>query len=380
MSFRVVFGTLFGFLVLVQQLVDECECFLLSRRRDLRLDVCDPALSLRRQSELYLAKKIPTFDLDAIEAFEAQLEEGNRDEDADDAALLDDCSLEEGYEVQRFSLSESSLGKRLDSVISSFYPDKSRSFCGNLITDNRVYIVRDGGDKELLNRKSEKITDAADQIIEVLFPVEPTGTTSIIAQNLPLDIIYEDEHMIVLNKAAGMVVHPAPGNRDGTIVNALAHYLSIDSPFGPGDFIQEDGTINDSLISPDIDEKVVLTRPGIVHRLDKGTTGVLVVAKTIDALAKLSKSFADRRVKKTYLAITVGNPGKQVKIDAPIGRHPIHRQRMRVVPDPTKKNSTGRKPLPESTSKGRKALSFVDTLSFDGKLSLVRVRIETGRT
>lgn len=120
-------------------------------------------------------------------------------------------------------------------------------------------------------------------------------------------------------------------------------------------------------------------RPGIVHRLDKGTTGVIVVSKTNEALMKLSESFAQRRVKKTYLAITVGNPGKQAVIDKPIERHPVHRQRMRVVPDPHI-STAGRRDASLAPQRGRHALSTVETLSFDGKLSLVQVRIETGRT
>lgn len=136
----------------------------------------------------------------------------------------------------------------------------------------------------------------------------------------------------------------------------------------------------------DSDGEIMSFRPGIVHRLDKGTTGVLVVAKTKLAHAQLSEAFASREVKKTYLAITVGNPGENVAIDKPIGRHPVYRQRMRVVPDPHKKDSSGMSPKdrlaasPSNSVAGRRAISFVDTLAFDGKLSLVQVRIETGRT
>lgn len=119
--------------------------------------------------------------------------------------------------------------------------------------------------------------------------------------------------------------------------------------------------------------------------MDKGTTGILVVAKSTQALGALSSAFAERTVKKTYLAISVGNPGKRVVIDKPIGRHPIHRQKMRVVPDPHRRDSSGVAPKDRlvgspSSKSGRRALSYVDTLAFDGKLSLVQVRIETGRT
>jgi 23S rRNA-/tRNA-specific pseudouridylate synthase len=153
------------------------------------------------------------------------------------------------------------------------------------------------------------------------------------------------------------------------VVNALAYYLANDSPYGTGDFVDDN-------VKMDVNEAISL-RPGIVHRLDKGTTGILVVSKTGEALANLSAAFAARKVKKTYLAITVGNPGKHVVIDKPIGRHPIHRQRMRVVPDPHRKNSSGvtpkeririkkmqmTSPSASSTAQtGRRALSYVDTL------------------
>ncbi|KAL9188465.1 hypothetical protein ACHAXT_006843 [Thalassiosira profunda] len=222
--------------------------------------------------------------------------------------------------------------------------------------------------------------------------------TEIIAQNIPLDVLFEDEHMIVVNKRAGMVVHPAAGNWDGTLVNALAHYLTNESPFGAGEFFtdseQSEGTSDDSKVAMNDDDvnqndavtnSVSTLRPGIVHRLDKGTTGVLVVAKTSSALATLSEAFAERRVKKQYLAVAIGNPGEDQWINKPIGRHPLHRQKMRVVPDPSA-SMPGRQARltgPTSTSvakQGRPALSHIHTIHYDGKLSVVQVKIATGRT
>jgi len=283
-------------------------------------------------------------------------------------------------------------GKRIDAVLASIMdPPLSRSACGSLVADGCVHqiVTKEGNqDTVLLNRKSFKVE--AGMTLRVTLP-KNESPNEIIPQNIPLKILYEDEYMIVLNKDAGMVVHPAAGNWDGTVVNALAYYLANDSPYGKGDFVDNDGNIDMSGNSSDgVDDEVISLRPGIVHRLDKGTTGILIVSKTTEALAKLSGAFAARKVKKTYLAVTVGNPGKRVTIDKPIGRHPIHRQRMRVVPDPHRKNSSGIAPkdrlrlkasLSSSPSQsGRRALSFVDTLQFDGKLSLVQVRIETGRT
>eukprot|EP00986_Skeletonema_menzelii_P003906 scaffold1275_cov154-Skeletonema_menzelii.AAC.7 len=217
--------------------------------------------------------------------------------------------------------------------------------------------------------------------------------TEIIPQNIPLDILYEDEYMIVLNKAAGMVVHPAAGNWDCTVVNALAHYLMNESPYGSGEYFTKDreNTQNDNEdfdgeelnddddnMNDSVTNSISMLRPGIVHRLDKGTTGVLVVAKTRTALAKLSEAFANRRVKKQYIAVAIGHTGEDQWIDKPIGRHPLHRQRMRVVPDASPMKQIRLSATPKK--QGRPAQSYVQTLHHDGKLSIVQVQIATGRT
>ena len=220
--------------------------------------------------------------------------------------------------------------------------------------------------------------------------------TEIIAQNIPLNILFEDEYMIVINKQAGMVVHPAAGNWDGTVVNALAYYLMNESPYGTGEFFNDESNEMNSIVDSscitsnngaDVNQNDAVTnsistlRPGIVHRLDKGTTGVLVVAKTSSALATLSEAFANRKVKKQYLAIAVGNPGDDQWIDKPIGRHPMYRQRMRVVPNPSRGQHTRLVDTSTSIAKtGRPALSHIHTIHHDGKLSVVQVRIATGRT
>jgi len=320
---------------------------------------------------------VSNFDLDAIEAFELELDlldakpggDFSSEEDSEDDDLL------ETDDVQVITVPPELHQKRIDAALSQLLDNSpSRSSCGSLVTDGCVFVVTENGN-ELVDRKSFKVVQGQELRVRLPPPQDPTELLR--AEKLALDVLFEDEHMIVLNKAAGMVVHPAAGNWHGTVVNALMYYLQHDSPFGTGEYFDAE-----SKLLPD-DEDVSL-RPGIVHRLDKGTTGILVVGKTAQAVATLSQQFADRTVQKTYLAITVGNPGQRVVIDKPIGRHPIHRQRMRVVPDPRQKDSSGMSPrerasLP-TTNKGRRALSLVDTLAFDGKLSLVRVRIETGRT
>jgi len=185
--------------------------------------------------------------------------------------------------------------------------------------------------------------------------------------------------------------HPAAGNWDGTVVNALAYYLMNESPFGLGDLFTNNasddsgdlGIANDDDMNQNdaVTNSISTLRPGIVHRLDKGTSGVLIVAKTSSALANLSEAFANRKVKKQYLAVAIGNPGADQWINKPIGRHPLHRQKMRVVPGQS--TSTGGQARLASDSiakRGRPALSHIHTIHHDGKLSVVQVEIATGRT
>lgn len=332
-------------------------------------------------SSIVWAKPPPTsnFDLASVEAFEAIVDCEDNLHSIDDFNNGDDQSLSvEDNNTRILFIPQHLDGKRLDAALAALMePQLSRSACGKMIADgcvNQVTIEQAKEIEILLNRKSFKAE--AGMILRVSMPKNEIPD-KIVKQNIPLNIIYEDEHMIVINKDAGMVVHPAAGNWDGTVVNALAYYLANESPYGLGDFVGD--------VDVDAGTDCILDlRPGIVHRLDKGTTGILIVSKTKETHAILSAAFAQRDVKKTYLAIAVGNPGKRVAIDKAIGRHPVHRQRMRVVPDRNRNNSYGvtpKKKLQYSSSQsGKRAISFVDTLQFDGKLSVVQVRIETGRT
>lgn len=158
-------------------------------------------------------------------------------------------------------------------------------------------------------------------------------------ENIPLEIIYEDDYLAVINKPGGLVVHPAPGNYEGTLVNALLYYF------------------DDSLDLSDSD------RPGIVHRLDKDTSGLIVVAKDNKMQYDLSKLFMERKVGKTYLCIALGVP-KELNgtIEAPIGRHKTDRKKMAII------------------DKGRSAVSEYETLIDFEYFSLIKVKILTGRT
>ena len=216
---------------------------------------------------------------------------------------------------------------RLDKLLSIRFPNLSRTYFQWLISEGYVSL------NTVVVKKSTKLQEGDE--IEVQFV--PTQELDLIAQDIPLDILYEDEYMIAINKPAGLVVHPGPGNWQGTFVNALLFHCK---------------TL----------EKTDDLRPGIVHRLDKDTSGVLVAAKTSQMHALLSKVFAERKVEKHYLAICIGTPCAQT-IDAPIGRHPTQRKLMTTV-----------------DSGGKQARTHINVLATNGMLSLLDVNLETGRT
>ena len=180
------------------------------------------------------------------------------------------------------------------------------------------------------------------EAVEVEVP-EPEAAEAA-PEAIPLDIVYEDADLMVINKPRGMVVHPAPGNRAGTLVNAILHHCEGKLP-GIG------GTL----------------RPGIVHRLDKDTTGLLLVAKTDAAMLNLQREIAARHVKRVYLAIVHGLPPERLDVDAPIGRDPRNRKRMAVI----EAGEVGR---------ARVALSHVRRLKAFARHALVEVSLATGRT
>ena len=158
------------------------------------------------------------------------------------------------------------------------------------------------------------------------------------AEDIPVDVRYSDDRVLVISKPPGLVTHPASGHESGTLVNAL---------LGLGGTLSGEGS----------------TRPGIVHRLDKDTSGLLLVAKDDEAWTHLVEALRRREVERRYLALVRGEPrSASGTIDAPMGRHPVHRRKMAIVPE------------------GRKAVSHYRTLRGDGKATLLEVTLETGRT
>lgn len=230
-------------------------------------------------------------------------------------------------DLELIIISDNEKGQRLDRVLAKRYPEMfSRTYFQWLIENQYVQVNSHPVKKRLR-------LEAGDRV-EIRFV--PTPEVELKSEDIPLDIIYEDESIIVINKPAGMVVHPGAGNWAGTFVNALLFHCQ-DLPEG-GDL-----------------------RPGIVHRLDKGTTGVLVAAKTAQSHQRLIALFSGRKVYKQYLAVCLGNPGKGT-IDAPIGRHPVNRQKMAV------------------RAEGRNAVTHYETLMHGAALSKVRLLLESGRT
>ncbi len=228
-----------------------------------------------------------------------------------------------------FSVNQEEAGKRIDKVVTENIPGLSRSQCQNLINKGKVLVNGQ-------NVKPSRAVKARDWV-EIKIPAQSKGVKP---QNIPLDIIYEDQDIIVVNKQAGMVVHPGPGHPDNTLVNGLLHHCQSLAKVGDP------------------------SRPGIVHRLDKGTSGVIVVAKTNQSYQKLVKQFKKRVVAKTYFAIVHGSfEEKEGLIDMPIGRDKIHRKQMTV----TSKN-------------GKPSVTEFVVKRETGGFSLLEITPETGRT
>lgn len=220
---------------------------------------------------------------------------------------------------------------RADKAVHAAHGEISRSQIQRLFEKGLVWR------EEQALAKSDRVY-AGDIISYSIPPPQPLDLRPI---PIPLDVLYEDEHMIAINKRPGMVVHPGAGTGEDTLVHALLHHCS-------GQLSGIGG----------------VERPGIVHRLDKETSGVIVAAKSDAAFAGLSKAFSERQVDKIYLALASGAPKLPGgRIEAPIGRHSVHRQRMTVRDD------------------GRIAISDWEVASrFDNSATLFKVRIHTGRT
>jgi len=231
------------------------------------------------------------------------------------------------------TVEEAEAGERLDRVLARRFGDLSRTRLKQLVVEGRVSV-----DGATITNPSLRVKPG--QRCEVALP--PPVDAAPQAQSIPLDIRYEDEALLVLDKPAGLVVHPAPGNPDNTLVNALLAHC--------GESLAGIGGVR---------------RPGIVHRLDKDTSGLMVVAKTERAHAALSADFASRRIERAYLAVVWGVPQpREGEIEGAIGRNPRNRKTMAVV-------SRGGKP---AVTRYRVLRIFKDAAA------LAECRLATGRT
>lgn len=242
---------------------------------------------------------------------------------------------------------------RLDVFLASSLPQYTRTFMASQCEKGNVMV------NSKAQSKHYKVSNGDNVWIEVA-----TAEVSDVApENIKLDIIYEDDYMLAANKPVGMVVHPAVGTPNGTFANALLYHLGANaSQLLTSEPAANNPDMSDAASSEGMDEPQTHLRPGIVHRLDKGTSGVLLAGKTPQSVAALSKLFAMRQVRKVYIAVCLGHPG-ETTIDKPIGRSVKYRQQMCTY----------------SGAPGKPAVTHVRTLCFDGRLSVCLMRIETGR-
>lgn len=219
-------------------------------------------------------------------------------------------------------------GERLDRLLASRAPERSRATYQRWIEQGRVEVDGQTAKAKLRPRAGQRVT---------VRPAPPE-TSAAVPQAIPLDVVFEDADLIVVNKPAGMVVHPAPGHADGTLVNAVLHH------FGglPGD-------------APE--------RPGIVHRLDALTSGLLVIARTERAKRELVARFSTHDIERAYLAIVTGHPPAAVTWDTLHGRHP-----------------RDRKKFSSRVAKGKRAVTHLEVLERLHQSALVRCTLTTGRT
>jgi 23S rRNA pseudouridine1911/1915/1917 synthase len=219
-------------------------------------------------------------------------------------------------------------GERLDRALAQLAPELSRSTIQRLMDEGRVTL--DG--RPCTAKEKARVGS------DVWVDPGPPPRSSAEPEAIPLDILFEDAHLIVLHKPAGLVVHPAPGHASGTLVNAILHHTEVELGDDP-------------------------RRPGVVHRLDKDTSGVMVVARTEAAREGLSALFAAHDIEREYEALCLGVPRPTITYDTLIGRHP-----------------TDRKRFSSKVKHGKRAVTHVSTLEDMGGAARIRCRLETGRT
>jgi len=229
--------------------------------------------------------------------------------------------------METFTISENEAGERIDKILVLHFPEHSRTYFQSLIARNFVFL----NGKSLKKRTQVKTGDEIE--VDLVLP----EACDLTPENIPLDIIYEDEALLIIHKATGMVVHPGAGNWTGTLVNGLLYYCKA---------LQK---LEDNL------------RPGIIHRLDKDTSGLLVAAKNLSCQQKIAAQFAARTVEKEYVAICCGNPPNRL-FESAIRRHPKDRKKMFC------------------SESGKEAVTNFKSLAHNEQISIVTAKPKTGRT
>lgn len=221
---------------------------------------------------------------------------------------------------------------RVDKFLMNFIEGATRNKIQNAAKEGNIYV------NEVPVKSNHKVK--ANDVVKVLFP-HPPYEFLLVPEDIPLDIVYEDESLLVVNKPAGMVVHPGHGNYSGTLINALIYHI-------------ENLPVNSS------------DRPGLVHRIDKDTSGLLVIAKTEQAMTSLAKQFFNKTTEREYIALVWGDvQNDEGTIEGHIGRHPKDRMQNMVYPD---------------GSQGKEAVTHYKVLERFGYVTLVSCKLETGRT
>ncbi len=246
----------------------------------------------------------------------------------------DSVENSELFEHFRFDADKGQAPLRIDKYLQNKLEGTSRSRIQSAAETNSIYV----NNRPVKSNYKVKPGD----VISVLLP-HPPRKLELIPQDIPLNIIYEDNQLIVLNKKPGMVVHPGHGNYTGTLVNAMMHHLKDNPLFQSGE-----------------------ERPGLVHRIDKNTSGLLVVAKTELAMSNLALQFFNKTTKRTYTALVWGEPTEEEgTITGHLGRNPKDRKKMMVFPD---------------GDQGKNAVTHYRIMERLGYVTLVECRLETGRT
>ena len=240
---------------------------------------------------------------------------------------LSDVSCEE---IREFLVEEDEEGDRLDVYLADQFVDMSRSYIQKIIKDKKVTV----------NGKIEKAKYLVKEEDKIVIEIPKPKVLEVVPQDIPIEIVYEDDDIIIVNKPQGMVVHPAPGNYEGTLVNAILYHCK-------GNLSSINGVI----------------RPGIVHRIDKDTSGILMIAKNNNAHNCLAEQLKDHSITREYEFICYGVfKEDNVTVDRPIGRNPKDRLKMAIVPN------------------GKRAVTHFEVIERFNGYTHVRARLETGRT